>query len=139
MMNLQEMQTIVQNKLPVQFVVFSNEGYGAIRQTCKNFFKGEYIGCTPDTGVSFPDFEDVARTFGREYRICRTNAEVEASVRWLIQSDKPVLLEVCQKFDDPVTPKVMSRLDENGKMQSPALQDMYPFLDKEELIKIMWD
>ena len=139
MMNLQEMQTIVQNKLPVQFVVFSNEGYGAIRQTCKNFFKGEYIGCTPDTGVSFPDFEDVARTFGREYRICRTNAEVEASVRWLIQSDKPVLLEVCQRFDDPVTPKVMSRLDENGKMQSPALQDMYPFLDKEELIKIMWD
>ena len=58
MMNLQEMQTIVQNKLPVQFVVFSNEGYGSIRQTCKNFFKGEYIGCTPDTGVSFPDFED---------------------------------------------------------------------------------
>ena len=137
MMNLQEMQTIVQNKLPVQFVVFSNEGYGAIRQTCKNFFKGEYIGCTPDTGVSFPDFEDVARTFGREYRICRTNEEVEASVRWLIQSDKPVLLEVCQKFDDPVTPKVMSRLDENGKMQSPALQDMYPFLEQTELDQLM--
>ena len=137
MMNLQEMQTIVQNKLPVQFVVFSNEGYGAIRQTCKNFFKGEYIGCTPDTGVSFPDFEDVAHTFGREYRICRTNEEVEASVRWLIQSDKPVLLEVCQKFDDPVTPKVMSRLDENGKMQSPALQDMYPFLEQTELDQLM--
>lgn len=84
-----------------------------------------------------PDFEDVAHTFGREYRICRTNEEVEASVRWLIQSDKPVLLEVCQKFDDPVTPKVMSRLDENGKMQSPALQDMYPFLEQTELDQLM--
>lgn len=138
MMNLQEMQTIVQNKLPVRFVVFSNDGYGAIRQTCKNFFQGRYIGCTPDTGVSFPDFRDVAHTFGMEYRICKSNAEVEESVKWLTKSDKPVLLEVCQKFDDPVTPKVMSRLDENGKMQSPALQDMYPFLEQEELDELMW-
>lgn len=48
-----------------------------------------------------------------------------------------VLLEVLQAFDDPVLPKVMSRLDENGKMQTPALHDMYPFLDKCEIDKLM--
>lgn len=137
MMNLQEIQTIVQNDLPVQFVVFSNDGYGAIRQTSKNFFRGAYIGCTPDTGVSFPNFKDIAHTFGMEYHKCATNQEVEEAVLWLTKSKNRVLLEVCQKFDDPVTPKVMSRLDDNGKMQSPALQDMFPFLEKDELDRLM--
>lgn len=137
MMNLQELQTIVQNDLPVNLVIFSNEGYGAIRQTSKNFFQGAYIGCTPDTGVSFPEFGRVAKTFGYEYRKCSSNAEVEEAVQWLTSQSHRCLLEIEQKFDDPVIPKVMSRLDENGKMLTPALQDMYPFLDKEVYEQLM--
>lgn len=137
MMNLQEMQTIVQNELPVNLVIFSNGGYGAIRQTCKNFFNGAHIGCTPDTGVSFPDFRKVAETFGYEYRKCGTNEELEEAIQWLTSSSQRVLLEVEQKLDDPVTPKVMSRLDENGKMLTPALQDMYPFLPESEYKSLM--
>lgn len=138
MMNLQELQTIVQNDLPINLVIFSNDGYGAIRQTSKNFFQGAYIGCTPDTGVSFPDFEKVAETFGFEYRRCSSNGQVEDAVKWLVNSKCRVLLEIDQKFDDPVTPKVMSRLDENGKMLTPALQDMYPFLSAAEIEELMF-
>lgn len=137
MMNLQELQTIVQNNLPIHLVVFSNDGYGAIRQTSKNFFNGAYIGCTPDTGVSFPDFEKVAEAFGFAYRKCSSNAQVEEAVQWLINSKSRVLLEIEQRLDDPVIPKVMSRLDENGKMLTPALQDMYPFLPEEEYRELM--
>ena len=137
MMNLQELQTIVQNDLPISIVVFANDGYGAIRQTGKNFFDGAYIGCTPDTGVSFPDFAKVAETFGFVYRKCSSNEQVEEAVKWLVDSSKRVLLEIAQRFDDPVTPKVMSRLDENGKMLTPALQDMYPFLPEEEYKELM--
>lgn len=137
MMNLQELQTIVQNDLPISIVVFANDGYGAIRQTSKNFFDGAYIGCTPDTGVSFPDFAKVAETFGFVYRKCSSNEQVEEAVQWLVGSSKRVLLEIAQKFDDPVTPKVMSRLGENGKMLTPALQDMYPFLPEEEYRELM--
>ena len=137
MMNLQELQTIVQNDLPVHIVVFSNDGYGAIRQTSKNFFNGAYIGCTPDTGVSFPDFKMVAETFGFAYAKCCTNGQVEEAVKQLVHSNKRMLLEVEQKLDDPVTPKVMSRLDKNGKMLTPALQDMYPFLLEEEYKELM--
>ena len=137
MMNLQELQTIVQNDLPISIVVFANDGYGAIRQTSKNFFDGAYIGCTPDTGVSFPDFAKVAETFGFVYRKCSSNEQVEEAVQWLVVSSKRVLLEIAQRFDDPVTPKVMSRLDENGKMLTPALQDMYPFLPEEEYRELM--
>ena len=139
MMNLQELQTIVQYDLPIHIVVFSNEGYGAIRQTSKNFFNGAYIGCTPDTGVSFPDFQKVADTFGFQYSCCHNNAEVENCVRGLFDSDKRVLLEIQQAFDDPVIPKVMSRLDENGQMLTPALEDMFPFLDRKQMAELMYD
>ncbi len=137
MMNLQELQTIVQNDLPVNIVVFSNDGYGAIRQTSKNFFAGTYIGCTPDTGVSFPEFRKVAETFGYEYRKCSSNKEVEGAVKWLTDRKNRCLLEIEQRLDDPVVPKVMSRLDESGKMLTPALQDMYPFLSKEDYEQLM--
>lgn len=138
MMNLQELQTIVQNDLSINLVVFSNDGYGAIRQTSKNFFQGAYIGCTPDSGVSFPEFARVADTFGFAYRRCETNAQVEEAVQWLVNNKKRCLLEIDQKLDDPVVPKVMSRLDENGKMLTPALQDMYPFLEKKEMELLMF-
>lgn len=137
MMNLQELQTIVQNNLPVRLVVFANDGYGAIRQTSKNFFNGAYIGCTPDTGVSFPSFAKLADTFGFAYRRCASNEGVEESVQWLTSSKDRCLLEIEQKFDDPVIPKVMSRLDEQGKMLTPALQDMYPFIAQEEYEQLM--
>lgn len=65
------------------------------------------------------------------------NEEVEEAVRWLTTQKQRCLLEVEQRLDDPVTPKVMSRLDENGKMLTPALQDMYPFLAKEEYEELM--
>lgn len=139
MMNLQELQTIAQYDLPIHVAVFCNDGYGAIRETSKNFFKGKYIGCTPDTGVSFPDFKNVADTFGFQYSCCRNNVAVETCVREMMQSEGRMLLEVKQSFDDPVIPKVMSRLDENGNMLTPALEDMYPFLEREDMKKLMYD
>ena len=137
MMNLQELQTIVHNDLFVNVVVFSNDGYAAIRQTSKNFFEGEYIGCTPDSGLGFPDFEKVAATFGFIYRRCKSNQEIEECVQWMVQSKERVWLEIEQKLDDPIIPKVMSRIDENGKMQSPDLRDMYPFLSEEVMEELM--
>ena len=80
MMNLQEMQTIIQYDLPVKIIVFSNDGYGAIRQTSKNFFEGEYIGCTPDTGVSFPSYRKIAQTFGFSYMQCATNGDLDQMI-----------------------------------------------------------
>lgn len=138
MMNLQELQTIKGYHLPVKVVVFENNGYNAIRQTSKNFFKGASIGCSPDTGVSFPDFEKIANAFEYEYRCCNSNEELDDSLQWLFKNSGFLFLEVKQRLDDPVMPKVMSRLDSNGKMQTPALEDMYPFLAEEEHNSLMY-
>ena len=137
MMNLQELQTIKQYDLPINVVVFSNDGYNAIRQTSKNFFNGVCIGCTADTGISFPDFKDVAKTFGFKYMICHNNGEIEKCLKEMFSSNDRVLLEVEQRLDDPVTPKVMSRMKEDGTFDSPSLEDMAPFISQEEHDKLM--
>ena len=140
MMNLQELQTITHYNLPVKIVVCANDGYNAICQTSKNFFKGYLVGCTPQTGVSFPPFEKVADTFGFDYRVCRSNAELEDALKWFFAVEGRVLLELWQRLDDPVTPKVMSRMLPDGTFATPALQDMAPFLERDEYDSLMlWD
>ena len=137
MMNLQELQTIKHYDLPISVIVFTNDGYNAIRQTSKNFFNGMLVGCTKDTGVSMPAFEDVAKTFGFKYLKCSKNSEVEEKLDIVLNSEKRYLLEIEQLMDDVVTPKVMSRLNENGEFETPVLQDMAPFLDRDEYDKLM--
>ncbi len=132
MMNLQELQTIKHYDLPVKVIVFSNDGYNAIRQTCKNFFNGTIIGCTKETGVSFPEFQDVARTFGMDYMICHKNSELDEALRDFFNRKGRVLLEIEERLDDPVTPKVSSRMNEDGSFTTPSLEDMAPFISKEE-------
>lgn len=137
MMNLQELQTIIGYKLPIKIVVFENNGYGAIKQTCNNFFEGISCGCCPDTGVSFPDFSKIADSFGYDYNICKNNAEVKEKIEWLFANDKTTFLEVKQSYNDPVVPKLISKLDKDGKMSSPKLYDMFPFVSDEDMRWIM--
>ncbi len=137
MMNIQELQTIFHHNLPIKILIFENRGYNAIRQTSKNFFKGELIGCTPETGVSFPSFRAVADAFGIRYSVCRSNGEAAEKISEFMSARGPAIMEISQLLDDPVSPKVMSRTDENGRMVSPALHDMFPFIPKEELDSFM--
>ena len=137
MMNLQEFQTIVQYQLPVKMVIFENDGYNAIRQTAKNFFQGKEVGCSANSGVSFPSFEKIAYAFGYPYRKCNSNAEIGEALKWLYDTEGYALLEVSQRLDDPVCPKVMSRQNADGTFVTPALQDMYPFISGEELNSLM--
>lgn len=139
MMNLQELQTIKHYNLPINIVVFSNDGYAAIRQTSKNFFNGVYIGCTKETGVSFPNFELVAKTFGFEYVKCSTNRELIDTIDVIFKFKNRIFLEIEQMLDNPVVPKLMSRVDENGNMLTPELHDMTPFLSKEQLDYLMFN
>mgnify|MGYP002672912779 CR=1 FL=1 len=137
MMNIQELQTIRQYNLPVKVIVFSNDGYNAIRQTSKNFFNGVCIGCTAETGVSFPEFSDVAKTFGMSYMRCNNNGELQECLKEFFSKKENVLLEISQRLDDPVSPKVMSRMKEDGSFDTPSLEDMAPFISQEEHDKLM--
>lgn len=133
MMNLQELQTIKYYNLPIKVIVLSNGGYGALRQTYANFFDGVYIGCDEKSGISMPDFEKIARAFDFKYKRCGNVGNVNDSVDWLLKEDGYAFLEISQRYDDPILPKVMSKMDETGVFITPGLEDMYPFL-KEDII-----
>ena len=136
MMNLQELATIKHNNIPVKMIVFLNEGYGNIKQTCKNYFNGQNIGCGPDS-LGFPNFEKLAQAFEIPHKKCSKTSEIEESIEWASKQNGFCLVEILQKLDNPPRPRLMSKYNEDGTFEKPRLEDMFPFLDKDEMDKLM--
>ena len=137
MMNLQELQTIKHYNLPVKIIIFSNDGYDALRNTWKNFFNGKFVGCDASSGVSFPSFKKVAECFDMPYNLCETEENVKDSLEWLFKQDSCAILEVKEKYNDPIYPKIQSKMNDDGTFVTPALHDMYPFLSADEMKEAM--
>jgi acetolactate synthase-1/2/3 large subunit len=133
MMNLQEMQTIRTLDLPVKIFVFNNQGYQSIRLTQSSFFKGNIVGCGTESGLSFPNFEKIAEAFGFAYRCCSNHEELDRRIMETLDGPGPQLCELMIDASQPFAPKLTSRKLDSGKMVSSPLEDMAPFLDRDEL------
>ncbi len=130
MMNIQELQTIVHNNLPVKIFIHNNEGYEAIINTHTNFF-GRLTGCTKESGISFPDFAILAQAFGMPYYLCRNHSELDEILPLFLAEEKYGICELWSDVNQMIEPKTKSKALENGKMYSPPIDDLYPFLDEE--------
>jgi len=133
MMNLQELQTVSGLKLPIKIFILNNAGYHSIRQTQRNFFPDNVVGCGEDSGLSFPDFEKVAGAFTLPFRRLQKHEELEDAIRWALTIRGPVLCEVMLDLAQGFAPKLSSRKLEDGRMETAPLEDMFPFLSREEL------
>lgn len=136
-MNLQELQTIVGNKLPIKIFLLNNNGYLSMKQTQHNFFNGRVLGSDPKSGVTFPDFAKLAPAYGIPYRSCRTHAELHDRIRATLDGEGPQMCEVFLDLGQVFAPKLASRQLPDGRMVSPAPEDMAPFLSREELAENM--
>ena len=134
-MNIQELQTIVHNRLPVKFFIFNNNGYQAIVQSQKNFFNGHLSGCTAESGVSFPSFERISMAYDIPYRKMTCHEDVDEGIAWLLSLNSYGLCEVIQDVDQVIQPKVMSKRSPDGQLVSPPIDDLAPFLSQEEYEK----
>lgn len=133
MMNLQELQTIVGMRLPVAVFVLNNEGYHSIRQTQKAYFSDNLVGIGPQTGVTFPDFTKLAAAFGFPASRISSHAELERGIALALGAGGPALCEVMLDIQQDFAPKLASRRLPDGTMVSPSLEDMAPFLSREEM------
>lgn len=134
MMNLQELQTLVGYHLPVKVIVLNNEGYHSIRQTQAAYFQDNMFGIGPQNGVSLPDFVAVGRALGlTAERVNSAEEWLSPAVQMLLSSAEPALIEVVVDPSQAFSPKLASRKLPDGSMSTPALDDMSPFLDREEL------
>ncbi|MGB4415274.1 MAG: thiamine pyrophosphate-binding protein [Paludibacter sp.] len=131
-MNLQELQTVVYNQLNLKIVYFNNDGYHSIRQTQENLFKGRpLVGVTDGTGLSFPDMEKIAWAYGIPYMKITTEKQIPDMIDF-IEPAGPVFCEVVVDKTQNFAPKLSSKVLPDGRIVSPEIDDMYPFLDREE-------
>ncbi|TGY66484.1 thiamine pyrophosphate-binding protein [Dubosiella muris] len=139
MMNLQELQTILTNRLPIKIFLINNNGYHSIRITQTNLF-GQHtkVGIGPESSdLSFPDFEKIAKAFGYPYYSAHSNQEMKEVVDKVLQEDGPVFCEIFTDTSQVWEPKSSTKRLEDGTLVSPPLEDLAPFLPREELEEIM--
>jgi acetolactate synthase-1/2/3 large subunit len=137
MMNLQELQSIVGARLPIKIFILNNDGYHSIRQTQQNYFPDNEVGCGPQSGVTFPDFCALGVAFGFDVRKISSHAEMDATIADALASPGPTLTEVMLDKAQPFSPKLSSRRLPDGRLVTSALEDLAPFLAREEMAENM--
>lgn len=139
MMNLQELMTVITNKLPIKIFLINNNGYHSIRLTQNNLFaEKSKIGIGPESNdLSFPEFRKIADAFGYRYFSAKSNDEMRKVVDEVLNTDGALMCEIFTDTNQAWEPKSSTKRMEDGTLVSPPLEDLAPFLPREELESIM--
>jgi len=144
-LNIQEFATIAHLQLPIKLFVLNNQGYASIRASQTNYFGGPNIGCSPETGVSIPDYRKVARAYGLKTAVIEgqgtdpsdARTDLRAAVRRILRSRGPVVCDVHIIPDEIRAPRVTSIQRADGSFLAKPLEDLWPFLDRNEFARNM--
>lgn len=127
-MNIQEMQTMVAQKIPVKTFILNNDGYGIIRQFQSAYLDSRLVATTTKTGVTNPDFVKLAKTYGVPAWRINNHQELRRKIRQALRTKGPVVVEVMMKMSQEIMPKLVF-----GK----PLEDQWPNLPAKELAENM--
>ena len=122
-MNIQELQTVVANKLPIKIIVLNNNGYGIIKQFQELYLNKRYEATTPSSGVTNPNFKRVVEAYGISYNHIENNNKIKKVLKKALQSNKPEFIEVLLKPDQKIIPKL--------QFGNP-IEDLSPLLSRGE-------
>ncbi|MDF2772320.1 MAG: thiamine pyrophosphate enzyme binding domain protein, partial [Geminicoccaceae bacterium] len=135
-MNIQELATVANLQLPIKFFVVNNRGYASIRTSQKNYFN-LLVGADDTSGMRLPDVRRVAEAYGLRTALISDRANLRDEIRAVLDSDGPIVCEVRVPADEPRGPRVASAQRPDGSMVSKPLEDLWPFLDREEFLANM--
>jgi acetolactate synthase-1/2/3 large subunit len=130
--NIQELETVARLKLPIKFFVLNNDGYASIRASQINFFGSPQLGCDSRTGLTVPDICKVAAAYGLSTARITSPANLCEDVRRVLETPGPVVCDVQVIPDEIRGPRLSSMQRADGSMVSKPLEDLWPFLDREE-------
>ena len=130
-MNIQELQTVVYNNLNLKIIYINNNGYHSIRQTQNNLFEGPLVGVCDGNGLSFPEAERIAYAYNIPY-IRVSEYKDLPKLHLKMEDDGPLFAEIVVDYSQSFSPKLSSKVLPDGKIVSPEIDDMYPFLPREE-------
>ncbi len=136
-MNIQDLETVRRLNLPIKYFVLNNEGYSSIYSSQRVHFEGRLTGANPESGVTLPDFRKVAESFGVKSMLLSRNADIRRVVREVLATDGPVICEVIVSPVEKTVPRVIAEVRPDGTIVSKPMEDMAPFLPREEFSAIM--
>jgi len=131
-MNLQELETIHRLNLPIKFFVLDNNGYGSIQATQRNYFDNRFVGSGPTSGLTLPDVLRVATAYGLATAEIRDQKGLRECVRQVLAQSGPVVCVVRISPNQTTSPRVTSKRRQDGTMETAPMEDMWPFLSREE-------
>ncbi|MDB9822145.1 thiamine pyrophosphate-binding protein [Deltaproteobacteria bacterium] len=136
-MNVQELETVVRLTLPIKFFILNNQGYASIRTTQSNYFEGKFVASDVSSGLTLPDAEKIAYAFGIPFYKIENHINIDKKVKEVLDSKGPIICEIILSFDHVTAPKLSSYQKEDGSFVSRPLEDLAPFLSREELKRNM--
>jgi acetolactate synthase-1/2/3 large subunit len=131
-MNAQELATLASKNLPVTCFVVNNGGYASIRSSQQNYFRRQ-LGADEDSGLRLPDLETLSHAYGVAFLRIENGPDLKAQLHKALNHVGPLLCEVVVMREEPRIPRVASKQLPDGKMVSSPLEDLFPFLPREEL------
>ena len=137
MMNLQELQTVDEYRLPIKIFIFNNDGYLMIKHTQKNLFKGNYVAVNRKTNISCPNLKKLSDTFNMKYFKIDNWKNFNKKIEVIKKIKSPVICEVMMDPEQYFHPKLGTSMGKNGKIISPPLEDLSPLINRKRLQKSM--
>lgn len=131
-MNSQELETIRRLGLPIKFFVLNNAGYASIRATQQAYFQGRLVASSFDSGLTLPDIRRIAEAYGVATDVIMNHEQIRETVRRVLERPGPVVCEVQVTPNQTTAPRLSSYQRADGTMASRPLEDLWPFLPREE-------
>jgi acetolactate synthase-1/2/3 large subunit len=135
--NIQELETASRLKLPVKFFVLNNDGYASIRASQTGYFGKASIGCDARTGLTVPDLSKIAAAYNIPCMVIENQLHLREDVRRALEMEGPVMIDVRVIPDEVRAPRLQSYQKPDGSFVSKPLEDLFPFLSREEFLANM--
>jgi acetolactate synthase I/II/III large subunit len=135
--NIQELETVARLQLPIKFFVLNNDGYASIRASQKNYFGRASVGCDAASGLTVPDISRVAASYGLTTAVIADQSDLTRQVRAVLDTPGPVVCDVHVIPDEIRAPRLSSMQRPDGSFVSKPLEDLWPFLDRDEFLANM--
>lgn len=137
MFNLQELQLISQESIPMKLFIFNNDGYSMIKISQENLFDGRYQGSTPSSGVTFPSFEKLASLFNLNFTRISSKDDFYSGINSALSSPGPELIEIIMDPDQKYLPRLGTSKLPDGTLISPPIEDLEPKIPIDVLERLL--
>jgi len=131
-MNVQELEVVKRLNLPIKYFVLNNQGYVSIRSTQKSYFEGRLVASDEESGLTLPDTKKIAEAFGIPFFRIENHENIEQNVKEVLDAKGPTICEVVLSYEHVTAPKLSSYQKDDGSFVSKPLEDLAPFLEREE-------